>query len=127
MSKGESNNRTSTYGPATAGNAITSDVPSWFNDCYYLETRQVKIDNEIYLAKVAWFEEHLDSNTNIPYPAEIRSLPTVYKTLKSEQFYPHGYSILYPEDGLLGFLANLDKLTKKAKKVTSINDASKVS
>jgi hypothetical protein len=127
VSKGESNNRTSTYGPATAGNAITSDVPSWFNDCYYLETKLITDGDDIYSAKVAWFEQHLDSHTQIPYPAKIRCLPVVYKQLKSEKLYPEGYTILYPEDGILSFLANLEALTKKAKKAANLVEISKVS
>ena len=127
VAKGESKNRTSTYGPATSGNAITSDIPSWFNDCYFLESKTVKIENEIVNAKVAWFEEHRDENTSIPYPAKIRCVPQVYTKLKDKNNYPDGYTILYPEDGLIEFLDNLDKLNKSIKKITSIHDASKVS
>jgi hypothetical protein len=92
------------YGPKSAGQATTFEIPSWFMDCFHLDSvieDDAKNPGQKVSRKVAWFEKHLDTETQIPYLCKVRMLPEIYTKLY--EAFPNGYVPL-------GFKSGLDKM-----------------
>lgn len=102
VSKGENKRIGETvYGPKSAGQATTFEIPSWFMDCFHLDTVKLKKDKdseEMVEKKVAWFIRHPDQNTNIDYLAKIRMMPESYPKLLEK--FPNGFVQLGYKNGL---------------------------
>lgn len=65
-------NVTTLYGPAVAGQALTPFVPSWFCDCFHIDTVELDDGRKI---KGAYYDEHLDETTDVKYLARVDILP----------------------------------------------------
>lgn len=100
------------YGPKSAGQATTFEIPSWFDDCLHLdrikeqragtEGKGAGDNNENLVEKVvAWYMKHNDADTDIPYLAKVRILSELYPKLVEK--FPKGYVTL-------GFKTGLEKL-----------------
>lgn len=87
VGKGEDKrDRCTKYGPQLIGNASTPEIPTWFNDTFHFEkivesredpnNKGERIDVE---KRVAWFVEHPDKETGIPYICGPRLLPEIYR------------------------------------------------
>jgi hypothetical protein len=81
--KGEDKlSRALTYGPATAGGAITAAIPQYVGDCIHLEDFQVdkgKDKDGLKLVETqvrAWFTSHPDPQTGVMWPAKCRIIPS---------------------------------------------------
>ncbi len=91
-----------TYGPATAGGAITAAIPQYVGDCIHLEDYQVDLGKDAEGVprkdtKVrAWFTAHPDPQTNVMWPAKCRIIPSKINAFKSK-LGPNGYFNL-PQD-----------------------------
>lgn len=78
------------YGPATAGGAITAAIPQYVGDCLHFEDFQVDIgadpDNKgqkLTDTQVrAWFTSHPDSQTGVMWPAKARVIPPKVEEFK---------------------------------------------
>lgn len=126
VAKGEDKRtRETVYGPKAAGQATTFEIPSWFMDCWHLDTviedRIDKTTNEPIKVecKVAWFTRHLDKETGVPYLAGIRCLPELYPEVIKK--YPEGYVRLGFKGGLDRFYSFLDGLNKGEGKEVATN------
>jgi hypothetical protein len=87
--KGEDKlSRALTYGPATAGGAITAAIPQYVGDCIHLEDFQVdkgKDKDGIKLVETqvrAWFTSHPDPQTGVMWPAKCRIIPSKVNEFK---------------------------------------------
>ncbi len=81
------------YGPASAGSAITNDIPSWFGDCWHLEDKEfTNKEGKTVNAKVGWFSNHKDPDTECNYLAKVRVL--VDKIEARDKMFPHGFILL---------------------------------
>lgn len=84
IGKGEDKrDRSSKYGPQLVGNASTPEVPTWFNDVFHFDRiLESKEENGAVVTtekRVAWFLEHPDRETSIPYLCGCRLLPEIYR------------------------------------------------
>ena len=85
VGKGEDKRDKATkYGPQLVGNASTPEIPTWFADTFHfkriIETKEDEKGQTISTEKrVAWFVEHPDKETGIPYICGPRLLPELYK------------------------------------------------
>lgn len=112
VGKGEDKRTKDTlYGPKSAGNAQTYEIPSWFQDCYHLQKIHVLDEyGKTQEKRVAWFERHPDLETNIDYLAKLRTMPEAY---------PHVKKHIGGDDGFieLGFERGIDKIYEIMPKV----------
>lgn len=111
VAKGEDKRtRETVYGPKAAGQATTFEIPSWFMDCWHLDTvvEQGTEEGTVVERKVAWFTRHADKETGVPYLAGIRCLPEIYPEVV--KVYPNGYV-------KLGFKGGLDRFYKKLEEI----------
>ena len=105
------------YGPQIAGNAATPDVPSWFKDCIHLSREQSSIEREGETVKieqiVAWFMNHTDTETGVPYLCKSRLTPEVFPALLKK--FPMGYIPMDTEKGIARYMDAIDILEERAK------------
>ncbi len=104
-----------TYGPATAGGAITAAIPQYVGDCIHFEDFQVDKgtdkDSGLKLKDTqvrAWFTSHPDPQTGVMWPAKCRIIPSKveeFKKLMGES----GYFNLN-QKGLYEYLSAQDSL-----------------
>jgi hypothetical protein len=116
VGKGEDKrSKTIVYGPKSAGDATTFEIPSWFNDCFYLDVDSYSTkEGELTVAhedRRGWWKKHLDPETLIPYPAKVRFMPEYMPLLDKK--WPQGYIPLQPTAGL-------DKFYKFSRSVTKL-------
>lgn len=121
LGKGEDKqSRESVYGPQIVGNAATPHAPSWFGHCLHLsrETYQdIKTpvnkdgDDSTKEGFVAWFTQHLDSSTRVPYLCKPRIAPELYLSLV--KCFPHGFVPLDYTRGLSVYLDVIERLNTK--------------
>lgn len=113
VGKGEDKERRETvYGPQIVGNAVTSSAPGWFMDCLHLSREKYqKKDGTETEGMVAWFTQHMDKDTGIPYLAKARCLPELYPKLL--EYFPYGFVPLGFKNGIEVYFAVLDKLKKE--------------
>jgi len=77
-----------TYGPATAGGAITSAIPQYVGDCLHFEDFSVNKGKDkdgqplVDLQTRAWFVSHPDPQTRVMWPAKARLLPSKVEEFK---------------------------------------------
>lgn len=77
-----------TYGPATAGGAITAAIPQYVGDCLHLEDFQVdkgKDKDGLKLVETqirSWFTSHPDPQTGVMWPAKCRIIPPKVQAFK---------------------------------------------
>lgn len=114
--KGQDNFKTPVFGPATAGQAITDKVPSWFADVIHVESGIIKAkqpDGSIVErpGKLGWFENHIDPITGIKILARSRCAPEHYERLLLD--YPGGCVPLTLRSGLDRYLIALDRIKKQ--------------
>ncbi len=112
VAKGEDKRtRETVYGPKAAGQATTFEIPSWFMDCWHLDTvvEQGEGDTQVE-RKVAWFTRHPDKETGVPYLAKVRTLPEIYPQVVKQ--FPNGYVKLGFKKGLDRFYEELNKIGK---------------
>ena len=113
VAKGENKlTRETVYGPKAAGQATTFEIPSWFMDCWHLDTvmEQGKEEGTQVERKVAWYTRHPDKDTGIAYLAKVRTLPEIYPQIVKE--FPHGYVKLGFKHGLDVFYRKLEEIGK---------------
>jgi len=85
VGKGEDKrDRSTKYGPQLVGNASTPEIPTWFNDTFHFEKiiENREDANGVVTSmekRVAWFVEHPDKETGIPYICGPRLLPEIYR------------------------------------------------
>ncbi len=121
VGKGETKRKGETvYGPQAAGNALTPEIPSWFMDCFHLQTVAVQKEDKVVEKKVAWFIQHKDHETEIPYLAKVRVMPELMPSLLNQ--YPEGYAQLGFKRGIDKFIEYVDKMSQEeqAKNETAI-------
>ena len=122
VGKGESKNTVTKYGPLVAGTAVTTTCPQWLGDCLHLHKfTQVQVEEgtgiqSVKSLPVAFFTEHPDPETGIPYLAKPRVAPASFPSLM--RLYPGGYVKLETDAGLDMYLRSLEKLSKTARKGT---------
>lgn len=117
-----------TYGPATAGGAITAAIPQYVGDCLHFEDFQVdkgkdKDGQKIVETQVrAWFTSHPDPQTNLMWPAKARIIPAkidAFKKIMGESGYfnlnmKSLYDYLMAQDSMLS-AGTQDVIAWKAK------------
>lgn len=101
------------YGPQIVGNASTPSSPQWFMDCLYLsKERYIPKEGEAEVeGYVAWFMQHLDANTGIPYLAKARVMPELITELL--KYFPNGFCPLGYKVGIENYFKVLEFLNKK--------------
>jgi len=104
-----------TYGPATAGGAITAAIPQYVGDCLHLEDFQVDKgvdkDSGAKLKETqvrAWFTSHPDPQTGVMWPAKCRIIPSKVEAFKKVMG-PSGYFNLN-DKSLYDYLKAQDEL-----------------
>ncbi|MGC1474524.1 MAG: hypothetical protein WA804_01685 [Terriglobales bacterium] len=126
--KTEENDRTTIYGVAVPGKAITAIIPTWVGDCIHAQDYQVenltrvekpgkRADGTQDFEEVKtfdtrcryYFKKHPDPVTGICYPAKPRVSHSVVRELDKK--FPGGYFEPTPEHGFDLYLKALDDLT----------------
>ena len=107
--------RDTQLGPQLVGTASTTFIPSWFYECFRLtyedvptpypngETKEKKL--------VAWFVNHVDSDSGMMALAGCRTLPEVFPELL--RYFPTGYVPLGFRSGIENFYKVLAVINKK--------------
>lgn len=114
IGKGEDKRKAETvYGPKSAGQASTFEIPAWFMDCFHLDTVIEETEKGNVERRVAWFERHNDKDTGIPYLAKPRILPELYPELR--KVFPNGYVPLGFKRGLDKFYEEMEKIVSQSK------------
>jgi hypothetical protein len=114
IGKGEDKRKSETvYGPKSAGQATTFEIPSWFMDCFHLDSVTEETEKGPVERRVAWFERHLDKDTGIPYLCKARVLPELYPEVR--KVFPHGYIPLGFKHGLDKFYQSMEEIVSKSK------------
>jgi len=113
LGKGEDKQKRETvYGPQVAGNATTPQVPSWFMDCLHLDKAKYADKNGTATeGVVAWFTQHVDAETGVPYLCKARCMPELY--VKLLEYFPYGFVPLGFKHGVDKYFAVLEKLRKE--------------
>lgn len=126
VGKGEDKqNRETVYGPQIVGNATTPKVPTWVMDCLHLSREKYTvIPTKLEMnpankgveveGMVAWFVNHPDSQTGVPYLCKPRVMPEVYPKLL--EYFPYGFVPLDYKHGIQLYFAVLEKLKKEERK-----------
>lgn len=94
VGKGDDTKNVTMYGPSSAGNKLTDSMPSWFMDTFHLCRESVLIEDESGkqtkgVIRQAWFRDHPDPITDIPYKTNIRWMPEYLHVLDKK--WPEGY------------------------------------
>jgi hypothetical protein len=90
------------YGPSSVGQAQVRQIPQWFGDCWHLQDKQFTTkDGKIVDAKVAWYRNHVDSETECEYLAKVRLMPEKLDELEKE-FKGQGFIVLQKGDKTKG-------------------------
>lgn len=119
VGKGEGKNTVTKYGPQVAGSAVTTHCPQWLGDCLHIHKfSKVRIEEETNIQAVenfpcAFFLEHPDPETGIPYLAKPRVAPSAYNTLLKE--FPGGYVALDTKRGITPYFEAIERLSGLAK------------
>lgn len=104
--------KTTTYGPAVAGQAITSVIPTYVGDClhfddYLADAGVVKVDDKdmkLVSGEVrVWFTQHPDPITKIMWPAKPRVVADRYAEFK-KRLGEHGFFNLTGDKNLYNYL-----------------------
>jgi hypothetical protein len=127
VGKGEDRTKETVYGPKGSGKAKTFEIPSWFEDCWHLDSETFRVkDNEGEIqevrGKVAWFTDHPDKTTGIEYKAKIRAMPEVLPEVFKK--YPKGYVRLKFTEGLDIFYKEMDSTVENYNKNGKKSEAS---
>lgn len=94
-SKGQDTNMETVYGPATVGKAGLGQIQPATGDTLHFDTVEDSKKNQIH---VAWFKDHLDPKTKIPYITKSRLEPRVLATFAEK--YPEGYiPLIFDKEG----------------------------
>lgn len=118
---GETQQRVSKYGPQIAGTAVTTECPQWLGDCIHLykfSSVEKEEGTNIQSARnvpVAFFLEHPDPETEIPYLAKARVAPSAVPYLLKQ--FPGGYIKLEYDKGLEQYMNFLERLKRHTTKV----------
>lgn len=108
----EKRDKQTKYGPQMAGNASTPEIPTWFGDTFHLEKIiETKEDGTSVEKRVAWFIEHPDRETGIPYICGPRLLPEIYREYLG--LFKNGYVPLTLKSGIDTHYKVLEILNKK--------------
>lgn len=100
------------YGPKLVGNAMTSEVPSWFRHTIHLDTEKMLNKEEKTVEKVVgWFVNHTNFETGINYLAKPRILPEMFPKLMEK--FPGGYCQIGFKRGLDRYLEVLGELREE--------------
>lgn len=95
VQKGKDKLKRACYGPSSIGTAQVGAIPQWFNDCWFMERMQFQTETGGIVGKrVAWFEPHIDSDTECEYAAKFRTIPDDLED--REKHFPEGFIILDP-------------------------------
>ncbi len=108
--------RTKMYGPQMTGNAATSEIPSWFGDCFLLRDQSVLFEDAegkqvAGTEKVLHFQDWAVDSEAIPHKTNLRIMPELMPTVLAK--YPDGYVTLTPEKGIMPFLNFLERIKKE--------------
>lgn len=116
---------TKVFGPKSAGDATTFEIPSWFMDCMHLSQETItSAEGKGVVKKVAWFRQHNDIELDIPYLCKARISPELYPKLL--ELYPNGYVTLGYKQGLNKYLEALDKIKSDVAITNNITETEKV-
>jgi len=113
VGKGEDKqSRETVYGPQLVGNAATYRLPSMFNaGCFHLSKEKYKDKSGSDVeGRVAWFVEHNDGTTGVPYLCNSRLTPELVPELL--KYFPYGFVPLGYTKGLDMFFRVVDKLKR---------------
>lgn len=126
--KTEDGDRTTVYGVAVPGKAITPLIPTWVGDCIHAQDYQfekvVSVDKlggkpgereDIKTVDTLcryYFKKHPDPLTGIMYPAKPRVTHGAVRAL--DQAFPGGFFIPSPEEGFDKYLRKLDELAAES-------------
>ena len=124
------------YVPSIMGKALNFKIGGWFRNTFHITNEVVSVetirkqklekeygittdseDSELIEAKVAWFREHKNSITGLPYLIKPRIPVQLLDIVNSR--YPEGYQVLDTSKGLLrffDFMKQADDLIKQKKK-----------
>lgn len=111
VDKGEDRNTgTTIYGPKGAGKATTFEIPSWFGECFHLDSVKFKQKNsDNYIEKrVAWFKNHKHKDTEISFLAKSRVSPRFLNQLYGK--FKNGFVELDYEEGVDKYFKFVDEL-----------------
>lgn len=114
VGKGEDKqNRETVYGPQIVGNATTARVPTWFMECLHLSKEVIKDDKtgQVSDRMVAWFTQHRDGQTEVPYLCKPRIAPELYPKLI--EYFPYGFVPLGFKAGIDKYFMVMDRLRKE--------------
>lgn len=107
--------RVKMFGPQMTGNAATSEIPSWFGDCFLLREQPVIFEEEgkqvAGSQKVLHFRDYLPDEDGIPYKTNLRLMPELVEQVLAK--YPDGCVTLKPEKGIGPFLNFLERIKKE--------------
>ena len=122
--KTEDSDRSTIYGIAVPGKAITPLIPTWVGDCIHAQDYQVRrtvkspavngkpgetADEEIVDTYCRYyFKKHPDPSTGIMYPAKPRVAHSAVAAL--EKAYPGGFFVPTTERGFDDYLRTIDRL-----------------
>lgn len=114
------------YYPETIGKANKTKILSWFMDCLHLAQEQVTgetlVSQKLYSREeigegnrtfqifAAWFKDHPDELTSIPYKAKIRMIPEGME-LVNERF-KEGFCVLDSKKGIVRLYQYLELVRK---------------
>jgi hypothetical protein len=108
VGRGESKvNRESIYGPRAVGEALTSELPTWVQDCVHLTRTPQGV--------LAWYQSHPDNDTGVDYLAKIRLVPELYPEFVDA--YPNGYVPLGFKNGIAILYHKISQLSMKATEI----------
>lgn len=122
VAKGVDLQKDALYGPDVIGKAVTGEVPSWFGECihFYEYFSTVDVEGKSYEKKdvLAYYENHKDESTGVPYLAKPRLTPSQMGAMRD--FFPGGYVPLTLEKGIEPYFDAVALLSKKAKTALQI-------
>lgn len=105
------------YGPKSAGDATTAEIPSWFQECFHLDVDTYMTDEGgvkvLHEDRRGWWQKHLDPETGVPYPAKVRFMPEYIELVAKK--WPLGYIPLEANAGLDKFYKFSRAVAKKVK------------
>lgn len=107
--RGESKvNRESVYGPKAVGEALTSELPTWVQDCLHFSRQRYQQKGSAVDGVVAWYRNHPDPDTGVDYLAKIRMVPEAYPDFVEK--FPEGYIPLGFKYGIIAYYDAIQKL-----------------
>ena len=110
LGKGEDKERRETvYGPQIVGNAVTSSSPGWFMDVIHMSKEKYKNSKgEDVEGMVAWFMQHNDHETEVPYLCKARVMPEIFPKLMQQ--FPYGFVPMGFKRGIDVYFETLERL-----------------